>query len=214
MIYRGKQAPALTMPYWPDVFTAGPACLAVSRKAMSGIQQGRWPELPLTEDAAAAIAALRLLWAKIATLPGMPATFTIPVIDGDPIPPGLRAVIATLTDLAASALLGRAEPAETETEAHVRDRVLSYLDTAIELATQQELARPGHALSLSPAAPVFRAVIACPECGTQRTLQGTEPEIVASAQMWQQGHRRAAHTGERGSAEPKNGEDLQLPDIR
>ena len=71
------------------------------------MQRGRWPELPPTEDAAAGLAALHLLRAKVATLPGMPATFTIPVIDGDPIPPGLRAVIATLTDLAASALPGQ-----------------------------------------------------------------------------------------------------------
>jgi hypothetical protein len=178
------------------------------------MQQGRWPELPPTEDAAATIAALRLLRAKIATLPGIPATFTIPVIDGDPIPPGLRAVIATLTDLAASALLGQPGLAETETEAQVRDRVLYYLDTAIELATQQELARPEHALSPSHAAPVFDVVIACPGCGTRRTLRGTEPEIAAAAEMWQKGHQRAAHADERGPAAPKNGEDLQLPDIK
>jgi hypothetical protein len=178
------------------------------------MQQRRWPELPPTEDAAATIAALRLLRAKIATLPGMPATFTIPVIGGDPIPPDLRTVIATLTDLAASALLGQAGLAETETEAQVRDRVLYYLDTAIELVTQQALAGSEHALAPSHAAPVFHVVIACPECGTQRTLQGTEPEIVTAAEVWQEGHQRAAHTGERGSAAPKNGEDLQLPDIK
>jgi len=179
------------------------------------MHQGRWPELPPTEDAAATLAALRLLRAKVAMLPGMPATFTIPVIDGDPIPPGLRAVIATLTDLAASALLGQAEPSETETEAQVRDRVLSYLDTAIEVATQQALAGPEHVLSPSPAAPVFHVVIACPQCGARRTLRGTEPEIGAAAEMWQKGHQRAAHAGEgRGPAAPKNGEDLQLPDIK
>jgi len=110
------------------------------------MQQRRWPELPPTEDAAATTAALRLLRAKIATLPGMPAAFTIPVIGGDPIPPGLRAVIATLTDLGASALLEQAGLSAAETEAQVRDRVLYYLDTVIELVTQQALARPGHAL--------------------------------------------------------------------
>jgi hypothetical protein len=178
------------------------------------MQQGRWPELPPTEDAAATVAALRLLRAKIAMLPGVPATFTIPVIGGDPISPGLRAVIATLTDLAASALLGQAELSETETEAQVRDRVVYYLDTAIELVTQQALARPEHALPPSHAVPVFHVVIACPECGTRRTLQGTEPEIVAAAEVWQEGHHRAAHASERGSAAPRNGEDLQLPDIK
>jgi hypothetical protein len=179
------------------------------------MQHGRWPELPPTEDAAASLAALRLLRAKVATLPGMPATFTIPVIDGDPIPPSLRAVIATLTDLAASALLGQAGLSETETEAQVRDHVLYYLDTAIELVTQQALARPEHALSPSPAAPVFHVIIACPQCGARRTLRGTEPEIAAAAEMWQKGHHRAAHAGEgAGPAAPKNGEDLQLPDIK
>jgi len=177
------------------------------------MQHGRWPELPPTEDAAT-IAALRLLRAKIAALPGMPATFTIPVIDGAPIPPGLRAVIATLTDLAASALIGQAELSETETEAQVRHRVLYYLDTVIELVTRRALARPEHALSPSTAAPVFHVVIACPECGTQRTLQGTGPGIAVAAEMWQKGHQRAAHTGERGPAGQKNGEDLQLPDTK
>jgi hypothetical protein len=57
-------------------------------------------------------------------------------------------------------------------------------------------------------------VIACPERGARRTLRGTEPEIAAAAEMWQEGHQRAAHAGERGSAAPKNGEDLQLPDIK
>ena len=146
--------------------------------------------------------------------PGVSATFTIPVIGGDPISPGLRAVIATLTDLAASALLGQAELSETETEAQVRDRVVYYLDTAIELVTQQALARPEHALPASHAAPVFHVVIACPECGTCRTLQGIQPEIVAAAEVWQEGHQRAAHVSEKGSAAPRNGEDLQLPDIK
>jgi hypothetical protein len=155
------------------------------------MQQGRWPELPPAEDAAATIAALRLIRAKIGTLPGMPATFTIPVMDGDPIPPNLRAVIATLTDLAASALLGQAELSETETEAQVRDQVVYYLDTAIELVTQQALARPEHALSPSPAAPVFHVVVACPKCSTRRTFQGTESEIIATAEVWQEGHQRA-----------------------
>jgi hypothetical protein len=181
---------------------------------MSGYAQGRWPELPPTEDAAATIAALRLLRAKIAMLPGVSATFSIPVIGGDPISLGLRAVIATLTDLAVSALLGQAEPSDTETEAQVRDRVVYYLDTAIELVTQQALARPEHALPPSHAAPVIHVVIACPECGRRRTLQGTEPEIVTAAEVWQEGHQRAAHANERGSAAPRNGEDLQLPDIK
>jgi len=145
------------------------------------MQQGRWPELPPTEDAAATIAALRLLRAKIATLRGTPATFTIPVIGGDPVPPGLRAVIATLTDLAASALPGHAGLSETETEAQVRDRILYYLDTVIELATQQALARPEHALV--GAAPVFDVVVACPGCGTRRNLRGTEPEIAAAGEI-------------------------------
>jgi hypothetical protein len=178
------------------------------------MQQGRWPELPPTEDAAATVAALRLLRAKIAMLPGVPATFTIPVTGGDPISPGLRAVIATLTDLAASALLGQAELSEIETEAQVRDRVVYYLDTAIELVTQQALARPEHGLPPSDAASVFHVVIGCPQCGTRRTLQGTEPEIVAAAEVWQEGHQRAAHASERGPAAPRNGEDLQLPDIK
>jgi hypothetical protein len=177
------------------------------------MQHGRWPELPPTEDAAASLAALRLLRAKVATLPGMPATFTIPVIDGDPIPPSLRAVIATLTDLAASALLGQAGLSETETEAQVRDHVLYYLDIAIELVTQRALARPEHALSPAPAAPVFHVIIACPECGARRTLRGTEPEIAAAAEMWQKGHQRATHAGGRGSAAQRNGGDLRRPDI-
>ena len=177
------------------------------------MQQGRWPELPRTKDAAATIAALRLLRSKVATLPGMPAIFTIAVIGGDPIPPSLRAFIAALTDLAASALLSQAELSKTETEAQVRDGVLYYLDTAIELITQQALARPDHALSPPNAAPVFHVVIACPECGMRRTLRGTEPEIVTAAEVWQEGHRRAAHACERGSAAPKNGRDQQFPDI-
>jgi hypothetical protein len=178
------------------------------------MQQGRWPELPPTEDAAATVAALRLLRAKIAALPGMSATFTIPVIDGNPIPPRLRAVLTTLTDLAASAFLEQAGVPCAETEVQVQDRVLYYLETAIELITQQALATPGHGLSPSYAAPVFDVVIACPECGTRRTLGGTEPEIVTAAEMWQKGHQRAAHAGERSPAAPENGEDLQLPDIR
>ena len=102
----------------------------------------------------------------------MPAIFTIPVIGGDPVPPSLGAYIAALTDLAASALLSQAELSETETEAQVRDQVLSYLDTAID--------RSGHALSPSHTAPVFHVVVACPECGTRRTLRETEPEIAAA----------------------------------
>jgi hypothetical protein len=177
------------------------------------MHQGRWPELPRTEDAAATIAALRLLRSKIATLPGIPAIFTIAVIGGDPIPPALRAFIAALTDLAAPALPSQAERSEPETEAQVRDRVLYYLDTAIELITQQALARPDHPLSPPDAAPVFHVVIACPDCGMRRTLRGTEPEIVTAAEVWQEGHRRAAHAGVKGSAAPKNGKDQQLPDI-
>ena len=45
-------------------------------------------------------------------------------------------------------------------------------------------------------------------------LGGIEPEIVAAAGVWQEGHQRAAHASERGSAAPRNGEDLQLPDIK
>jgi hypothetical protein len=74
--------------------------------------------------------------------------------------------------------------------------------------------RPKHALSPSHAAPVLHVVIACPECGTRRTLQGTESEIVPAAEMWQEGHQRIARASERGSAAPRNGEDLQLPDIK
>jgi len=177
------------------------------------MQQGRWPELPPTEDAVVSLAALRLLRAKVATLPGMPATFTIPVLDGNPIPPSLRAIIATLTDLAVSARHGQAGLSETETEAHVRDQLLYYLDLAIELIAQQALTWPEHALSPSRAAPVFHVVIACPGCGARRALQGTEPEIAAAAEMWQQGHQRVAHAGGRGSAAQRNGGNLRRPDI-
>jgi hypothetical protein len=62
-------------------------------------------------------------------------------------------------------------------------------------------------------ATIWEVVVACPECGMRRALRGTEPEIAAAAEVWQEGHRRAVHAGERGSAAPKNGEDLQLPDI-
>ena len=60
----------------------------------------------------------------------------------------------------------------------------------------------------------LRVVIACPEREARRTLRGTEPEIAAPAEMWQEGHQRAVHAGGKDPAAPKHGEDLQLPGIK
>jgi hypothetical protein len=50
-----------------------------------------------------------------------------------------------------------------------------------------------HPRSRSKVAPVYDVRVACPECGTQQTFQGTIPEIGDAAERWTSEHRRAAH---------------------
>jgi hypothetical protein len=52
---------------------------------------------------------------------------------------------------------------------------------------------------VSPGGRRFEVVVACAECGVRQAFRGTVPEIGAAAEVWQQEHLCAAHTGERFS---------------
>jgi hypothetical protein len=60
---------------------------------------------------------------------------------------------------------------------------------------------------------IWEVVVACPECGMRQSFRGTGQEIGDAAEVWQKGHRREAHPGERDRAAPKNGKDLKLPGV-
>ena len=52
---------------------------------------------------------------------------------------------------------------------------------------------------VSQGARMFEVVVACGKCGVRQTFRGTVREIGDAAEVWQQGHHCAAHTGERFS---------------
>jgi hypothetical protein len=105
-------------------------------------------------------------------------------------------------------------PKLSETEAQVRDRVVYYLDTAIELVTQQATrqARARSGTFTCCARILCRDRV--PGVRYAPDSPGNRAGDRRRGWVWEEGHQRAAYASERGSAAPRNGEDLQLPDIK